>query len=98
MIKRTVLALRIKNFLASHAELSADYDPEYDDEDDQFASPDASSFFAAYTYLKDDKMPPKTFRVDSSWESGGYKPYSDTKARLMHDELVRSCRTLITEK
>lgn len=98
MSKRTELALRIKKFLESHAELNADYDSEYDDEHDQFASPDASSFFAAYTYLVDDKIPPKTSRIDSSWESGGYKPYSDKKARLMHDELVGNCRMLTAEE
>jgi len=98
MSKRTELALRIKNFLDSHAELNAEYDSEYDDEHDQFASPDASSFFAVYTYLVDDKILPKTFRVDSSWESGGYKPYSDAETRKLHDQLVASCRALMTEE
>jgi hypothetical protein len=97
MSKRTELALRIKTFLDSHAELNADYDSEYDDEHDQFASPDASSVYAAYTYLVDDKIPPKTFRIDSSWESGGYKPYSDHEARMIHDELIGSCKKLTVE-
>lgn len=98
MMKRTELALRIKEFLENHAELNAEYDSEFDDEHEQFASPDASSFFAAYTCLADDKVPHKTFSIDSSWESGGYKPYSDKEARLMHDELVRNYRMLITEE
>ena len=96
MSKCTELALRIKTFLDSHAELNTDYDSEYDDEHDQFASPDASSFFTAYTYFVDDKIPPKAFRIDSSWGSGGYKPYSDKEARLIHDELVVNCQTLTT--
>ena len=95
MSKRTELAIRIKAFLDNHAEINTEFDSEYDDEAERFASPDASSFFVAYKYLLDDKLPPKTFSINSSWGSGGYKPYLDREAQLIHDELVLCCRTLI---
>lgn len=92
MSKDNELAKKIKLFLSRHACLNADFDPEFDDEDDKYASPDAGMLFAAQQSLERTGTLPNTLYMHSSWESGGYTPYTDKKARDQHDEIVKECK------
>ena len=83
------IASIIETFLAEHAELNASYDAEFDDEDDKYGSPDAGNLAVAARMLRDKGSLGEGFRCDSSWESGGYKPYRDLDAREMHDDIVK---------
>ena len=86
------LSSEIENFLSTFADKSTDFDPEYDDEEEQFASPDASILFTAAYFLKTEGSLPKHFSIDSSWESGGYRPYSDKIGRSLHDSIIEKCK------
>lgn len=88
-------ACRIKEFLSVYANIRPDFDPEFDDEEERFTSPDASILFAAQKILEGDSALPKSFSVDSSWESGGYSPYNDAAGRAMHNQIVSECKALI---
>ncbi len=68
--------------------MNADYDPEYDDEEDVYGSPDAGNLFMIARQLSEQGKLHELTRVDSSWESGGYSPYADPEARAKHDQLV----------
>lgn len=86
------LSARILTFLETHAHLNADFDPEYDDEDDKYGSPDAGNLFTIARQLRDSGKLPSSLKADSSWESGGYYPYTDKKARAEHDQLIAEIR------
>lgn len=81
------LAEEIMRFLDKHAKSSASYDPEVDDPEERYSSPDASELHAASVRLSRgegyDRHP------WSDWGSGGYGPYTDKEAKAWHDELVR---------
>lgn len=82
----------ISEFISKHATLRADFDASSDDEEDIFASPDASNLsFAAKSLLENGGLP-EHYRCTSSWESGGYKPYDSISAREEHDAIVKLCR------
>lgn len=89
------LAFRIKEFLSLYAIVRPDFDPEYDDEEERFVSPDASILFAAQKILEVESALPESFFVDSSWDSGGYSPRNDAAGRAMHNQIVTECRALI---
>lgn len=89
------LAEKIAKFLTLHANVSADYDPDFSDEEDLFASPDANILYCAQKLLEQQSFLPKGFIVHSSWESGGYSPYNDAGARALHDEIVKECQQFI---
>lgn len=91
------LSTRILTFLEAHAHLSADFDPEYDDEDDMYGSPDAGNLFTIARQLRDHGTLPTGLKADSSWESGGYYPYPDKEARADHDRLVEEIKALGAE-
>lgn len=88
-------ASEIREFLKEYAIPNADYDPEYDDESGKFGSPDANILFCAQQLLEKDGGLPKDFSVNSSWESGGYSPYSDPVGRETHNKIVAKCNQLI---
>lgn len=81
------LATDIFEFLATHAGKLPSYDPKWDEASAQYTSPDASMLHAAAEQLERGRAPDL---VASSWESGGYKPYQDAKARDRHDQLVEA--------
>ena len=83
-----LMANRVLNFLILHANMNADYDPEYDDEEDVYGSPDAGNLFMIARQLSEQGKLHELTRVDRSWESGGYSPYADPEARAKHDQLV----------
>lgn len=85
-------ANRMLNFLICHADMKADFDPEHDDECDMWASPDAGNLYMIAGLLIEHGELPKGTLVDSSWESGGYRPYSDKEARDKHDRLVAKAK------
>lgn len=73
-------------FLDAHAKLSADFDPDFDDPGERYNGPDPVTVRAAAEALIEGREPPP---VQSSWESGCYRPYGDTAAREWHDGLTR---------
>lgn len=81
------LAEEIMQFLEKHAGTAASYDPQYDEPDDRYSSPDASEMHFVAVRLRNgveiDRLP------WSDWGSGGYHPYNDRDARRLHDELVQ---------
>jgi hypothetical protein len=79
----------ISDFLSEHAALKADFDTEFDEEDDKFSSPDAANLSVAAKSLMEFGSLPDHYRCDSSWESGGYNPYGDKDARDVHDAIVK---------
>ena len=79
------IAANIFRFLASHAKTAADFDPAFDQDADRYSSPDAALLHAAAERIAVGQMPD---RVMSSWESGGFTPYTDRAARAWHDNLV----------
>ncbi|MCP4528557.1 MAG: hypothetical protein GY833_21980 [Aestuariibacter sp.] len=83
-----LLANKVLNFLLVHAEMNADFDPAFDDEEDMFGSPDASNLYMLAKQLIETGALTSNSIVDSSWESGGYRPYSSKEARAKHDSLV----------
>jgi hypothetical protein len=87
-------AEKIEAFLSRYAQVRPDYHPDFDDEDEQFTSPDASILFAAQKILETGESLPSNFIINSSWGSGGYAPYSDTQGKAMHDEIVAICNGL----
>ncbi len=89
------LAYAISAFLDEYAVKNAHFDPEYDDEDEMYGSPDASSFQAAMNTIKEKGK--LTRRIDSSWESGGYAPYNDSEARLLHEQLIKHAACLLVK-
>jgi len=80
------LISKITNFLDTHAKLSANYDPEYDDEDDMYNGPDPSMIKATIYYISNNLRIP--FSVNSSWGSGCYEPYNSKTAKSLHDEIL----------
>lgn len=86
------LAQRIYRFLEAYAAIRGDYDPEYDDEEDKYASPDASMLKGAADLLMAGQMPKRCW---SEWGSGGYRPYASAEGRLEHDALVAELSKLM---
>lgn len=79
------LAADITRLLATHAGRRPDFDPKWDGPEEQYTSPDAGILHAAAEQLARGEAPEP---VNSSWESGGYRPYPDKDARAWHDRLV----------
>ncbi len=68
---------------------------EPDDYTSPYSSPDADELFAAAKLLELEKTP---ISVYSSWESGGYKPFSSKEGREWHDSLVKKINSLADKK
>ena len=79
------LAQRIYRFLAIYAAIRGDYDPECHDDDEKYASPDASMLRHAADLLMIGQVPGRCW---SEWGSGGYRPYASTEGRLEHELLI----------
>jgi hypothetical protein len=86
------LSERIYKFIEKYASIRPDYDPEYDD--DKYTSPDASIMKYCADMLSKGLKPDQ---CHSSWESGGYKPYSSKDGREEHDYLVKKIYKIIKE-
>lgn len=89
------LSKRIYKFLDKFAGIRPDYDPEYDDEEDKFTSPDASMLKYCADLLSKELKPTRCF---SEWSSGGYNPFSSKEGREEHDYLVSEVYKIIKEK
>lgn len=97
--KRTraqVLAKKITNFLLRNAEVKSNYNPDYD-EAMKYTSLDASTLYMASKLLQDTGEIPVTFSIDSSWEKGGYAPYSDIVGQELHDKIIEDCNNFKSE-
>jgi hypothetical protein len=86
------LAERIYKFLNKYAGIRPDWDPEFDDEDDKYTSPDASQMKYCADMLSRELKPLQCW---SEWSSGGYKPYSSKEGRAEHNYLVKEIYKII---
>ena len=93
--KYTELAKRIYSFLDEYAGISPNYDPEYDDENDKYTSPDASTLKYCADTLRENKIPVHCF---SEWGSGGYHPYTSKKGRYEHDYIITEIYKIIHDE
>lgn len=89
--KKQKLADDIEEFLEKYANVSPNYDPKWDTEGQKWSSPDASGMFTAMKMLRSGRSPR---HPNSSWESGGYSPYTDKKGRKLHDDLVQRIKNI----
>ncbi|MFL9456043.1 MULTISPECIES: hypothetical protein [Nostocales] len=86
------LSKEILDFLEKYAVRNSQ---EADDYTSPYSSPDADELFAAAKLLELEQTP---IPVYSSWESGGYKPYSSKEGREWHDSLVKKINFLADKK
>lgn len=89
------IASLIEDFLNNYAVMNADYDPDFDDKEAQFASPDAANLFLAANLIREHQELPNNYLCQSSWERGGYAPYADTNAHEEHDAIIKLINTLL---
>lgn len=87
--EKAKLSNEILAFLSNHALIAANYDPDFDDEEDKFNGPDPSALYMAAMQLKNDQAP---MDVHSDWSSGCYYPYTNARAKEWHDQLVASIK------
>jgi len=81
MSKRIRLGDEIKEFLSKHGKRDVNNPTEW-------SSPDACLLETVATQLLSE-TPLEEIRIPfSEWGSGGYKPYSDQKAKDWHDSLL----------
>lgn len=90
------LAKRIYKFLDKYAAIKADYDPDFEEDTDKYASPDATMLRICADRLAAG-LSLKTLRCWSEWGSGGYRPYASKEGRAEHDDLVLQIQKLIKE-
>lgn len=79
------LSKEIKAFIAKYAKIKADYDPEYEDEEDRFNGPDSAMMELAAKQLEKGEIP---IRVHSDWGSGCYNMFLDQDGFKVHEDLV----------
>lgn len=87
-----LLVDRIYLFIDKYAGIRPDYDPEYDDEEDKFTSPDASILKYCADIINKGFKPENCW---SSWGSGGYTPYTSKEGKTEHDYLVSEINKII---
>jgi hypothetical protein len=85
------LANEISRFLAKHAKISPNFDPNYDLLVEKYASPDASMLQFAVAMLMIGQKP--TY-INSDWGSGGYAPYTDKDGEKWHNEILQKLKNL----
>jgi len=88
--KARSLASEIREFLGKHAKPAANLE-----EEEKYNSPDAHELERAAEILDEGASP---VLPNSSWESGGYYPYTDKEARIWHDNLLTRIKELLKEK
>ena len=80
------LADRIDKFLTEYGKRSAN-DP------DEWSSPDAAELETVAKFLRVGKHVPRI--PWSEWGSGGYGPYTSTKGRTEHDDILQLIKQFI---
>lgn len=85
------LAKRIYKFLDKYAVIKADYDPDFEEDAEKYASPDAATLRYCADMLVEGLQPVPCW---SEWGSGGYKPYNSIEGKKEHDELVAKLREI----
>lgn len=95
MTERLALAIKIDEFLKTHAKTAASYDPDVDDPSERFNGPDSAMLYAAAERLKADAPFQMPF---SSWGSGCYQPVHDKDAKARHDEIMSELRLYLDHK
>ena len=86
------LATIIYKFLEKYAKIRPDFDPEFDDDNEKYTSPDASILRYCADVLNECKVPNMSY---SSWESGGYAPYNSHEGRIEHDCIISDIRNIM---
>lgn len=89
------LSKEIKAFIAKYAKIKADFDPEWDDEDERFNGPDSAMMAVAAEQLANGQKP---IRVHSGWSSGCYEMYLDSEGFKIHENLVDRIYKIIEGK
>lgn len=94
MSERVQLGNEILEFLKTHAKLAADQsDPEV-----KYNSPDGSEMECVALLLLNEKIPLQSIEIPfSSYNSGGYQPYNDEKAKSWHDELKQKVKKITSK-
>jgi hypothetical protein len=90
--KMQELGREIMNFLKKYGGKAANYDPQYDSEDEMWNSPDASMMYATAQLFLKGIMPKES--PWSSYFNGGYK----SGGREIHDKLLDKISDAIKEK
>ncbi len=85
------LGIRINLFLDKYAGLNANWDPEFDEENEKYSSPDASTLKYCADVLALNMTP---HDYNSSWESGGYEPYTSKEGREEHNAIINELKQL----
>jgi len=88
-MEKDKLVQRIWTFLDTYAKIRPDWDPEFDEEDEKYTSPDASILTYCARSIENGIKPQIT---DSSWSSGGYGPYMSKEGREEHDDIIKQIR------
>lgn len=97
MIGKKALAERIRAFLDTYAGIlpdfdASDYNPLYDD---KYTSPDAHGLLSVAMLIEAGKQ--VKYMPNSSWGSGGYKPYTSNAGYQEHEAIMLEIKNLITE-
>lgn len=87
------LSKEIFDFLEQYANISPNYDPNYDSYCERFTSPDASELYAFADYLDSGNIP--NFVPNSAWVSCGYGRYSDEIGRKKHDDIMVKIKQIV---
>lgn len=85
-MKKQELITEIELFLKNHGKKDQGSDP-----DVIWSSPDAHELDRVKNQLKNNVEQIQT--PNSSWESGGYSPYTDIKAKAWHNEILRKIKS-----
>lgn len=90
MSERQQLATEILEFLEKHGKKAVN------DDQGKWNSPDGSEMECVAELFMNEKI--KLSDIDiphSNWESGGYQPYADAKAKQWHNDLKQRAIKLI---
>lgn len=89
------LSKEIQAFIAKYAKIKADFDPEFDDEEDRFNGPDSTEMDIAAKQLANGQIPR---RVRSDWYQGCYDTRVDSEGFKTHEDLVARIYKIIDGK
>jgi len=89
------LSKEIQAFIAKYAKIKADFDSEFDDEEERFNGPDSAMMDIAAKQLADGQIP---IRVHSDWASGCYDTRVDSEGFKAHEDLVDRIYKIIDSK
>ena len=92
IVKNERLAKRIYKFLDKFAGIKPNWNPEADEDDSKYTSPDASHMRYCADMISAGMKPSHCW---SEWGSGGYTPYSSKAGRTENDFLLSAIYKII---